>query len=107
MPAPCLTTLLPDASQGYGFVNLGDVHSASKAMASLEGYKLGEGKSLSVKIAGQKGGGGGSGSQPMGPGANLPRPVMGPPPPTMTPHGPYGGHQRPPPGWILLLPLHI
>ncbi|KAK9796272.1 hypothetical protein WJX73_001196 [Symbiochloris irregularis] len=78
-------------AKGYGFVNMADIGSASQAMRSLEGYKLGD-KTLSVKIAGQKGGGGGPGPQSMGPG--MPRPVLGPPPPMMG-GGPYG---RPPPG---------
>ena len=85
-------------SKGYGFVNMTNVTSASQAMASLDGYKMGD-KTLSVKIAGQKGGGG-SGGEARGPGGPgmLPRPNMGPPPPIMTPHGPYGGPQRPPAG---------
>lgn len=79
------------ASKGYGFVNMSGVREAQQAMTSLDGYKMGD-KTLSVKVAGQKGG---LAPPPMGP----PRPNGAPSPPIMTPHGPYGVPQRPPAGY--------
>ena len=85
------------ASKGYGFVNMSGVREAQQAMTSLDGYKMGD-KTLSVKVAGQKGG---LAPPPMGP----PRPNGAPSPPIMTPHGPYGVPQRPPAGVCTGAPL--